>query len=346
MQRMIAKLVSIVGRFAGRAPTAASSRDLRELRWGVLGAFLMGVALLASVLVYVVPFGKSTYWAEMSELGSIKVGDDVRIAGVPVGAVKSIELRRKDVRVSFTIDDDIFIGDQTSLDVRMLTLIGGRYLAVTSAGTSSLRAPIPSDRVHLPYSLGRTFQDAAQPIADIEGDTLRQNLTNMNRAIASGPAGIQRAVDAFTSLVEILDRQSRDVSETLAMADEYISAINNSKAILGELIASVNLMETVGLGKRAEIFEAVRLMEQLLSRIAALEPVYRSRLDSIARGLAEIIPELNRLGEGMGQIITSTRDLMSRLQPIASSEDGVVIDQSASVVVAQSVCIPVPGKDC
>lgn len=346
MQTVMTKLLRFVGSFAGRPVRVASSRAVRELRWGVVGALLMGVALLASAVVYVVPFGKSTYWAEMSELGSIKIGDDVRIAGVPVGAVKSIELGRRSVRMSFTIDQGIFIGDQTSLDIRMLTLIGGHYLAVTPAGNSPLRSPIHSDRVHLPYSLGRTFQDAVRPIADIDGDTLRQNLTSMNSAIATGPSGIRRAVDAFASLVDILDRQNRDVSDTLAMADEYIGAINNSKAILGELIASVNLMETVGLDKQAEIFEAVRLMDELLSRIAALEPVYRSRLESVARSLADVIPELERLGEGMGQIVTSTRDLLSRLQPIAASEEGVVVDQSASVVLAQSVCIPVPGKDC
>ncbi|MBF6461678.1 MCE family protein [Nocardia puris] len=346
MQTVKNKLLGVARSFAGRRAAVASSRAVREFRWGVVGALLMGVALLASALVYVIPLGKSTYWAEMSELGSIKVGDDVRIAGVPVGSVRSIELGRRNVRMSFAIDHDIFIGDQTSLEIRMLTIIGGHYIALTPAGNSFLRSPIPSDRVRLPYSLGRTFQDAVQPIGDIDGETLRKNLTSMNRAIVSGPSGIHRAVDAFASLVDILDRQNRDVSDTLAMADEYIGAINNSKAMLGELIASVNLMETVGLDKQAEIFEAVRLMEQLLSRIAALEPVYRSRLESVARSLADVIPELNRLGEGMGQIVTSTRDLLSRLQPIASSEEGIVVDQSASVVMAQSVCIPVPGKDC
>ncbi|MCC3317824.1 MULTISPECIES: MlaD family protein [Nocardia] len=346
MQAVKTKLLSVVRRFAGRPAEVASARAVREFRWGVAGALLMGVVLLASALVYVIPFGKSTYWAEMPELGSIKVGDNVRIAGVPVGSVKSVELGRRNVRMSFTIDHGIFIGDQTSLEIRMLTLIGGHYLAVTPTGKSSLRSTIPSDRVRLPYSLGRVFQDAVHPIADIDGDALRKNLTSMNRAIASGPSGIRRAVDAFASLVDVLDRQNRDVSDTLAMADEYIGAINNSKAILGELIASVNLMETVGLDKQAEIFEAVRLMDQLLSRIAALEPVYRSRLESVARSLADVKPELIRLGEGMGQIVTSTRDLLSRLQPIASSEEGVVVDQSASVVLAQSVCIPVPGKGC
>lgn len=248
----------------------------RELRWAAVGAAVMGAVLTASVVVYVVPFDESTYWAEMPEVGSVKVGDDVRIAGVPVGAVKSIELSRRNVRMSFTVDSDIFIGDQTSLDIRMLTLIGGRYLAVTPAGNSALHSSIPAERVHLPYSLGRTFEDAIRPIDDIDGDTLRQNLTNMNAAIASGPSGIRRATEAFGSLVDILDRQNRDISDTLAMADEYLGAINESKATLGGMIDSVNLMETVGLDKKAEIYEAVRLMDELLARIAGLEPAYRS----------------------------------------------------------------------
>lgn len=318
----------------------------RELRWGVLGAAFVGLLLLASAIVYVVPIGKSTYWADMSETGQIKVGDDVRIAGVPVGTVKSMELGRRSVRVEFTVDRGIFIGDQTTLDIRMLTLIGGHYIAVTSAGSSPLRSTIPSERIRLPYSLARAFQDAAQPIGEVDGSTLRQNLTMLNNSLTSGPAGIRKAVDAFSSLVDVLDRQNREVSETLATADEYIGAINKSKAVLGGMIDSVNLMETVGLDKQSEIYEAVRLMDELLSRIAALEPVYRARLAPAAKSLADAIPELERLGGEMGQVVTNTKDLLSRLQPVAASRDGVVVDQSATVIDAPAVCIPVPGKGC
>ncbi len=346
MRAVISKLLRVRGGTALQSVSAPLRSMDRELRWAGVGAAVMGAVLTASVVVYVVPFDESTYWAEMPEVGSVKVGDDVRIAGVPVGAVKSIELSRRNVRMSFTVDSDIFIGDQTSLDVRMLTLIGGRYLAVTPAGNSALHSSIPAERVHLPYSLGRSFEDAIRPIDDIDGDTLRQNLTNMNAAIASGPSGIRRATEAFGSLVDILDRQNRDISDTLAMADEYLGAINESKATLGGMIDSVNLMETVGLDKKAEIYEAVRLMDELLARIAGLEPAYRSRLQSVARALADVIPELESLGEEMGQVVTNTRDLLARLQPIASSKEGLVVDQSATVVPVPSVCIPVPGKEC
>ena len=172
-------------------PTAAESKR-RELRMGIIGAALVAALLAAAGLFYVLPLGKSTYIAHMSEAGAIKAGDNVRIAGIPVGEVKSVELDSDDVTMKFTVDDDVFIGDATTLDIKMLTAAGGHYLAVTPVGTKPLGStPIPADHVHLPYSLMRAFQDAATPIAQVDGNTFRKNLASLEASLTTSPDGLR-----------------------------------------------------------------------------------------------------------------------------------------------------------
>lgn len=319
----------------------------RELRWGIVGAVIVVLALVVSGVVYVVPLGKSTYTADLSEAGSIKAGDDVRLAGIPVGKVKSLELQADSVEMTFTVDSDVFLGEETTLDIRMLTIVGGHYVAVTPAGTSALgKRSIPADHVRLPYSLAQVFQDAAAPIADVDGDTLRENFAALQTSIATGPDGIRRAGNAIESLVDILDRQNEDVSRMLAFLDEYLTAINSSKSVLGDMITRINLMETIAIDKRAEIKESIIIIGEVLSRIAALEPTWQTTLKPMAHKLAEAIPELDRLEQKLGGVVASVHDMLSQLQNMVAPQGGVVVDQSSATIAAPALCIPVPGKAC
>ena len=158
-------------RLPGNKPIPTEKQSARaQLRLGVLGAVLVAAALIATGVLYVLPLSTSTYTAELAEAGSVKVGDDVRVAGVPVGTVTSIDLHSTSVTMTFTVDNDVFVGDQTTLDIRMLTIVGGHYVAASPAGTEPLGDNvIPPDRVRLPYNLAQAFQDAAQPIRDVDG---------------------------------------------------------------------------------------------------------------------------------------------------------------------------------
>ncbi|MBJ8344437.1 MlaD family protein [Antrihabitans sp. YC2-6] len=321
--------------------------ERHELRWGIAGAVVVALALVASAVIFVVPLGKSTYTADLSEAGSIKVGDGVRLAGVPVGKVTSLELRSDTVHMTFTVDSDVFLGDQTTLDIRMLTIVGGHYVAVTPAGTSALgKRSIPADHVRLPYSLSQVFQDAATPISDVDGETLRKNFAAAQSAIASSPEGIRRTGNAIESLVDVLERQNDDVSRMLAFVDEYLTAVNASKSVLGDMITRINLMETIAIDKRAEIDQAITTIGEVLSRIAALEPTWQSTLKPMAHKLAEAIPEMQRLSEKLGGVVVSVQDLLSRLQHVVSPQGGVLIDQASATIAAPALCIPVPGKAC
>lgn len=348
--RALNPLQQLVSRIRGNRPALSlAALQRRELRLGIGGLVVVVLALVASAALYVLPLGEHTYTAELAETGAIRAGDNVRVAGVPVGTVKSLDLHEDHVSMEFTVNDAVFIGDQTTLDIRMLTIAGGYYLAVLPAGESPLGDnAIPPNRVRVPYSLAQAVQDAAQPIADVDGDTLRQNFAAVQNAIVTSPDALRRLGTAIDGLVDILDRQNADVSRTLSIADEYVAAIDTSKSELGRLVTKIGLLETVVMDKRSEMFEAISLVNSVLARIAALEPSWRSTLAPMAQKLADAIPELQRLGDRLGGAVTSARDLLDHIHGLVSPDGNVVIDQSSSTTTDAPghVCIPVPGRSC
>lgn len=317
------------------------TRKKRELRLGLIGALLVALGLLAAGVLFVVPFGKHTYTAELSEAQSVKTGDDVRIAGISVGEVKSLELKPDRVVMRFTVNSDVFLGDQTSLDIRMLTIVGGHYVAVFPAGDKALGdKAIPADRVRLPYSLVETFQDAAAPLSKIDGSTLNRNLAALGNSLDGAPDSLRTTLQTVNTYVDALDRQRTQVSNAVAVADEYVTMYDGAKTDLGRLMDNANLLVTVLEDKHTEMAQAIRLLSDVVGRLGGAQPQWDASLEP---KLLDAITQLEQLGTKFTPTLDAAHGLQQKLSSLVIPDGGVSIDQSQQTV---PVCVPLPGKDC
>ena len=99
------------------------------------GAFALVAVLLGVVLIntMVDDLGGSTkqYSAVFSDVSGLRVGDDVRVAGVRVGRVQSIGVDGRDgAKVVFDLAADQPILTTTDVVMRYQNLVGQRYLAL------------------------------------------------------------------------------------------------------------------------------------------------------------------------------------------------------------------------
>ncbi|WP_280364476.1 MlaD family protein [Nocardia wallacei] len=320
-----------------------------ELRWGIAGLVAAVLLIIAIGAVYVTgTTPEREYSADLAQAGSIRTGDDVRVAGIPVGKVKSLTLLPDRVRMKFTVDDKVFVGDQTALGIRMLTVVGGYYLAMQPAGTRPLgSAIIPRERVTLPYNLTQVFQDAVQPVRDIDGNVLRETLSSLSTAVDGGPDSFRAALRAVGDLTGIMDRQNADISRTLALADEYLTALRENADVLVRLITALAGMEDVIRNNKTEISEALDDLGTVLHGLSPLGRAWDTKLKERAQPLAdEAIPKLQELGARLGTLLDAVRDLEQRLLPLLPGGGGVTVDQSAATIALPAVCVPVPGGGC
>ncbi|MEU1986084.1 MCE family protein [Nocardia sp. NPDC019395] len=356
MQRMtFARFPSALGRWFDRDQliTDEPTKLRKQLRLGIIGVCAVVALGVAVGALYVVPLGKKTYTAELSEAQSVKTGDDIRLAGVPVGEVKSLDLQPGRVLMSFTVDRDVFVGDQSSLDIRMLTLVGGHYVALFPAGDAPLEDnPIPADRVRLPYSLMDTFQDATAPLRETDGDTLRRNLASLDTSIDAAPESLRSVLDTVGSYLDAIERQRDQVSNAIATADEYVTMYDGAKTDLGRLMDNTNLMETVLQDKRAELRQALSLLTSVVQRVSALAPSWNETLKPKVQQLADALPRLQEYGDQLEPMIASAHSLSGKLRELVGPDGGVRVDQSGTTVTAPGldpgalVCVPLPGKGC
>ncbi|MFE6861820.1 MlaD family protein [Nocardia sp. NPDC057668] len=317
-----------------------------DLRWGIGG--LCAVVLLVTGIGVVYLTGttpETTYRAELTQAGTIRPGDDVRIAGIPVGKVKSLTLLADRVAMEFTARRETFIGDQSVLDIRMLTVVGGYYLAVEPAGTKSLgNGVIPRERVGIPYNLTAAFQDAVRPVREVDGTVLRQNLAQLSNSLDKSPESVRSAVQAAQDLVGLLDRQNSDISRTLNFADEYLTAMRENSDVLARLVTTLGTMVNIIQNNKTQVANALNDLAAVLQDLAPLGTAWDRGLKERAQPLADAIPPLEQLATRLGELIVSLKAMGDKLLPLLPPEGGISVDQSAATVAG--ICVPVPGGVC
>jgi len=83
--------------------------------------------------------GRYTVYAEFEDAGGIKPGSTVEIAGIEVGKVKSMVLK-KDYRalLSLSIEKNVKIQEDAIASIKTKGLIGEKYVEITPGGSDKL----------------------------------------------------------------------------------------------------------------------------------------------------------------------------------------------------------------
>lgn len=180
----------------------------------VLASLLM--VLVYNVITQPVASKLSTYTADFTDVSGLHEGADVRVRGVRVGKVESIDLRRRAgqsiAEIGFTLDSRYGIASDTRLAVKYQALTGLRYVDVTNAAED---APTASGLKHLPTSMTQPSFDITklfnglQPVlATLSPDDLNVFTANVDNFLSGDGDGLGPVLDSIHTLTRFMaDRQ-------------------------------------------------------------------------------------------------------------------------------------------
>jgi phospholipid/cholesterol/gamma-HCH transport system substrate-binding protein len=113
-----------------------------------VGVFIIvGILALAYLSVKlgrleVIHTGGYTLYADFSDIGGLRPGASVVIAGVPVGSVKSMRLNRDyQALVALNIDRGVTIQEDAIASIKTKGLIGEQYVQITPGGSEKNLPP-------------------------------------------------------------------------------------------------------------------------------------------------------------------------------------------------------------
>ncbi|WP_183093362.1 MCE family protein [Nocardioides stalactiti] len=312
--------------------TSSHSRNSVFVAAAVKLVFFSIISLLVTGLLVVIMgniglgAGK-TYQAVFTNASTLEDGDDVRVAGVSVGEVKSVEhYERSMALVEFRIDADIELTTASTAEIRFLNLIGDRYLALEQ-GVGADDAEVIDDGDTIPVehtspSLDLTvlfdgFKPLFQALTPDQVNELSMNLVQ----VLQGEGGTVRGLLEHTaSLTTALADRDQLIGQVVTNLSETLDTVNQRREQLSSLVIELKDWmsdlakdrETIG-GSLDNISELTVTVADLLRRgrpllkkdIAALNDLAALLNDPDQR--AEVVDLLDRMPEVMSdQIRTGT----------------------------------------
>jgi phospholipid/cholesterol/gamma-HCH transport system substrate-binding protein len=219
---------------------------------------LFTVVCLAFVFVLVTVFGqfrfdtRASYSAVFSNVSGLKGGNFVRIAGVEVGKVKGLKLRKDGtVNVDFAIDRGLTLTEGTKAAVRYENLIGDRYLSLEE-GAGSTRKLLPGTTI----PLART-----SPALDV--DALIGGFRPLFRALDPDQ------VNALSGqLLRVFQGQGATISSVLGQTSALTTTLANRDKLIGDVITNLNrVLHTFGTRDK-QFSDGLDKLSQLVGALA------------------------------------------------------------------------------
>ncbi|MFE3759872.1 MlaD family protein [Nocardia tengchongensis] len=312
-----------------------------QLRWGIGGVVVCVIALAVAGALYVIPFGQRTYVADFRISGGARPGDEVRVAGINVGKIRAVDLAGDHVEVSFTVNHDVRVGDRSAVEVKMLTPIGGHFLALAPAGDKDLASKhIPPERTTTPFELSDILDKGTPVFGKVDATTMRDTIGQLNSALAQQPDALRGVIGNANDLTGLLAERTGQLNSALNVSDEYIAAIADDKALLADFVRQLGTVADQLGNRKDEIVSMFALLKRLLVVLHRPLMAYDSIEPSVTQFeqlFSKVMEDPNRLDT----VITGMRDVINRLNGLLGNQVQVK-DPAAGV----RLCIPYEGKAC
>jgi phospholipid/cholesterol/gamma-HCH transport system substrate-binding protein len=309
---------------------------------GAAAIVVMAAAAVVAALLYVSPPGQKTVAFYTDDAASVRAGDEVRIAGIAVGKVKDLSLEADRVRVEARVDDGVFVGNKSAIDVRMLTIVGGYYIDLIPLGDGPLgNDVIPLERVTMPYNLVRTLNDSSNIIDKLDPKPLHASLDEIQAGLSGDNVRTLTAViDAGNSIMSTVDKQRGQITAILNLSDEYIAKLSDIRGELRQLVEKIATLQTMLelFGKGFAAGSVV--LGKAIADISVVGVFYDHHRKEFLEKVREFLDRGRLWINHNGVIVRGLRDLQGHFERLLD------VQQARPELLATDLCIPMPGSPC
>jgi phospholipid/cholesterol/gamma-HCH transport system substrate-binding protein len=289
-----------------------------------LAIFATVTVLLTGVLAATIAntgFGSmSTYTAVFTDASGLAEGDDVRVRGVKVGRVASLEVLDDALAaVDLEIEADRRIPAEVTATIKYRNIIGQRYVALgeTEAAGSALepgatipvertrpaldltalfngfqplfRALSPEDVNRLSFEIIQVFQGEGGTIESLLGST-----ASLTSTIADRDTAIGEVIDNLNVVIGTVSERSPELIDLIGELQQLVSGLAAQREPIGEAIAAIGDLTDTTAGLLGEARPALRddiaALGDLSGNLAAESP----EVDRVLRNLAPKLEALSR----------------------------------------------------
>jgi phospholipid/cholesterol/gamma-HCH transport system substrate-binding protein len=257
-----------------------AARDSRWLRYGVIAALV--VALVGGIYLIWPGRARHNVIGYFPSAVGLYPGDTVRIVGVPVGAIESIEPQPQAVKITMSVKDGVKIPADAQAIIMAPNIVSARFIQLAPAYTSG---PVMADSATI--GLDRT----AVPV---EWDEVKTELTKLSTSLGPQAGTVQGPLSAFVN-------QAADTFD--GNGDSFRQALRELSQTAGRLGDS-----------RTDLFGTVKNLQILINALSkSNEQIvqFSGHLASVSQVLAESSTNLDNTLGTLNQALSDVRGFLA-----------------------------------
>ncbi|MGW4367419.1 MCE family protein [Nocardia takedensis] len=277
-------------------------------RWAVIVAVVLVVALVAFGLYTALSkLGTKSVTIFFPSTNGLYVGDDVRVLGVKVGRIDTVEPGRDNVRVEVTIDRGVDLPADARAVIISPSLVSARFIQMAPAYTGGPKleddSTIPIERTAVPVewddikaelsklatalgpvgedqqgSFGRFVNTAADNL-DGNGDRLRETLRELSatlNTLSDGRTDLFGTVRNLQKFVEVLSSSNEQIVQFGGRLASVSQVLGDTAADLGAGLDNLDIALTDVKrfldGSGGELTEGVERLNEVTKQLVDKRP--------------------------------------------------------------------------
>lgn len=226
----------------------------------------------------------SSYSAVFTDVLGLRVGDDVRMAGVRVGRVDKIDFTPEyTAKVDFRIESRQHLTDTTKALVRYQNLIGQRYVALAPGDGAGAVVPvgaqIPLDRTEPSFDVS-TLLSGFEPLFSVLQPDQINSLSD--------------------TLIQALQGNEVSLAALITQAAQLASTFGERDQILGDVLSNLSSV-LAGLAKRSgELETLITQTRSLMDGLYAEGQSLKSSVERVAGATNSLVSLIGEVKPGLG----------------------------------------------
>src|ERR1700720_4000870 len=236
-----------------------------RIRNGVMGIIMLVIVIGVGQSIASVPmlFATPPYFSQFADTGRINKGAKVRIAGVDVGKVGSMEIDGDKVKIGYSLDGTQ-IGTESRAAIKTDTILGKKELEIEPRGTQTLRpnGTLPLGQSTTPYQIYDAFFDVTKAAAGWDIDTVKRSLNVLSQTIDQTYPHLSAALEGVAKFSDTIGKRDEQITHLLAQANQVASVLGDRSEQIDRLFVNSNTL-------LAAFNERSRAISALLNNVSA-----------------------------------------------------------------------------
>ncbi|OBF62321.1 mammalian cell entry protein [Mycobacterium sp. 852002-51971_SCH5477799-a] len=297
---------SLKARWARRRPLESYNRT-----WlGLAGLVVVAVLVAAALGIKLFGVGYTHYTAEFLQAATLRPGNPVTIAGIEVGQVTSMKLDGDHVEAGLSVRDNVALGKDTRAVIKVMTILGSRYLELVPDGPGSLPGKtIGLTHTEVPYDLQSLLEDATTTFEQVDSDQFAQSLGVLGKQLGGVPPLIPQAVANLQTLSTITADRRGQLGTLLKSTERVVNTLRRQQTNIGHLMDQGQDLLGHLVAREATFHAMFAGLTDLVDQLDKIVVNNRPMLD-------ELFANLHQLTNMVGQHVDLLRNLL-QAAPVA-----------------------------